>query len=433
MTADTGYFTKLFFLAATACLIATFWRVPAASADSETWILRYDGKGKVVGITNSDGQSGSRTTGSGPSGDGGSTIDGTGREQPAFETGEILVAGPSHEIKLAARQLQLQILDLVELGSLGIAMARYNVPGNMEIKNLLPRIQRIAPSLIADYNHLYYEMAGSQDMARGYMGWPRSTSQCGTGVRIGMIDGSVDAKHQSLKGRKVTVRSFIGDRHNPGSHDHGTAVASILVGSPDWGGLLPGAQLFAANIFYEKQNGSRAASAQALVRALNWLVDQNVQVINLSIAGGDNKVLKRIVDTANGNGIVVIAAAGNGGMKAAPAYPAAYSTTIAVTALNHEAKVYVHANRGEYIDFAMPGVRIWTAVPGGGKYQDGTSFAAPFVTALAAAEIARNGKLDSTRIREILKPAAVDLGSPGKDPVFGYGLIKTPPTCFASL
>ncbi len=433
MTADTGIFSRLLRLAAAACLVSTLLPVPQASADSETWILRYDDKGKVVGVTNSTGSGGGRTAGSGLSGDGGSTIDGSGKEQPAVETGELLVAGSSHEIKLAARQLQLQLLDLVELGSLGIAMGRYSVPGNMDIKDLLARIQRVAPSLIADYNHLYYEMAGVQDMARGYMGWPRSTNQCGAGVRIGMIDGSVDDKHSSLQGRKLTVRSFIGDRHNPGSHDHGTAVASILIGSPDWGGLLPGAELFAANIFYEKQDGSRAASAQALVRALNWLVDEKVQVINLSIAGSDNKVLKRIVDTANGNGIVVIAAAGNGGMKAAPAFPAAYDTTIAVTALNQDAKVYVHANRGDYIDFAMPGVRLWTAVPGGGKYQDGTSFAAPFVTALAAAEIARSGKVDSARIREILKPTAVDLGSPGKDPVFGYGLIKTPPACFASL
>jgi subtilisin family serine protease len=433
MIVDTGFLKSVLLNATLACLLGSMAAVTSSWADSEVWILRYDDKGKVVGVSRSDGSSGGKHSGVSRGGATESTIDGARRAQPAFEPGEVLVAGPTHEIKLAARQLQLDLLDLVELGTLGIAMGRYNVPGNIEIKDLLNRIQRVAPSLIADHNHLYYEMAGSQDMARGYMGWPRSTNQCGAGVSIGMIDGAVDAKHPSLRGRKVSVRSFIGSRHNPGSHDHGTAVASILVGNPDWGGLLPGAQLYAANIFYEKQNGSRAASAQALVRALNWLVEKQVQVINLSIAGRDNKVLKRIVDTANRHGIVVIAAAGNGGKKAAPAFPAAYETTIAVTALNHDAKVYVHANRGEYIDFAMPGVRLWTAVPGGGRYQDGTSFAAPFVTAVAAGEISRNGRIDSLRLREILRPTAVDLGSPGKDPVFGYGLIKTPPTCFASL
>ena len=109
MTADTGIFSRLLRLAAAACLVGALWQVPQASADSETWILRYDEKGKVVGISKSEGNSGGRKSGAGLSGDGGSTIDGSGKEQPAFETGELLVAGSSHEIKLAAQQLQLQL------------------------------------------------------------------------------------------------------------------------------------------------------------------------------------------------------------------------------------------------------------------------------------------------------------------------------------
>lgn len=424
-------FSSTYGIAGLALALATAWGtgyVSPSIAASEITIQKYGKNGQVIGSDRS-GVNGSYKRNSGGA-DGSSASSVTSGDR--YEPREVIVTGFAHEIKTAARKLQMRLLDLYELKQFDLSVGRLSVPRGLSELDAIQKVQRIAPTLIADFNHLYSESVGkSSDTARAIMGWPRSTNQCGGGTIIGMIDGSVDAKHSALKGRKVTAKSFIGNRHDPGSHDHGTAVAAILVGGPDWGGLLPGAKLYAANIFYEKQNGARAASARALIRALNWLVQERVQVINLSIAGPDNKVLRKVVGAAKSRGVVMIAAAGNGGSNAKPAFPGAYDETIAVTALDKKAAVYRAANQGDYIDFAMPGVRVWTAVPGGGKYQDGTSFAAPFVTALAAAEIASGAPKDPAGLRSHLLGSTVDLGAPGKDPVFGNGLIKTPPRCFA--
>lgn len=389
-------------------------------AASEIRIQRYDKDGNVVGVD--------RARNSVPTGAQAGKSDG---QDNGIEPDSILAAGPAHQIKTAARALGLSVTGIDTLSALDLTVAGLKVPRGQTADDVLAAIQKHAPGLTSDYNHLFVEAVGKTDTPRGFMGWPRSTAQCGTGARIGMIDGSVDAAHPAFEGRDLVAISFIGNRHDPGSHDHGTAVASILIGGPDWGGILPGARLYAANIFYEKKSGKRAASARALTKALNWLLDSDVQVINLSISGPDNAVIRKIVEAAARRSIVMVAAAGNGGRKAAPAYPAAYDETIAVTALNHDAKIYTAANQGPYIDFAMPGVRVWAAVPGGGRYQNGTSFAAPFVTALAAAEMANGAEGSPASLRKLLIPNTVDLGQPGKDSIFGHGFIKQPPRCFA--
>ena len=130
--------------------------------------------------------------------------------------------------------------------------------------------------------------------------------------------------------------------------------------------------------------------------------------------------------------MVVVAAAGNGGPEAPPAFPASEPSVIGVTALDSRSQSYAAANRGDYVDFAAPGVRIWTpGVDPAGSYVSGTSFATPYVTAAIGALIARGGIADPDRITTILAATAIDLGSPGKDPVFGWGLIQSANPCVA--
>jgi subtilisin family serine protease len=126
--------------------------------------------------------------------------------------------------------------------------------------------------------------------------------------------------------------------------------------------------------------------------------------------------------------LIMIAAAGNWGVEK-PAYPAAFKDVIAITAVADKMKIYRKANRGDYIDFAAPGVRLWTAVPGGGKYQTGTSFASPYIAALAGLAIANGIKSDPGSLRSVFKKNVVDLGAPGKDKTFGYGYVHLNQKC----
>jgi hypothetical protein len=101
--------------------------------------------------------------------------------------------------------------------------------------------------------------------------------------------------------------------------------------------------------------------------------------------------------------------------------------------LDSRSRPYAAANRGDYIDFAAPGVRIWTprADPAG-SYDTGTSFAAPYVTAAIGAFMGREGAVDPAGVTTKLAAAAIDLGAPGRDPVFGWGLIQAANPCVDS-
>ena len=117
----------------------------------------------------------------------------------------------------------------------------------------------------------------------------------------------------------------------------------------------------------------------------------------------------------------LVAAAGTGGRNAPPAYPAAHERVLGVTAVSADRRVYWRANQGDYIDYALPGVNVWTADPaGGGRARSGTSYAVPYMVALASQTLAQR-----VASRDVLLDGQLgglaDLGDPGRDPVFGYG------------
>ena len=107
------------------------------------------------------------------------------------------------------------------------------------------------------------------------------------------------------------------------------------------------------------------ASTVSLVRALDWLLSSEVDAINLSLAGPPNRLLEVALTRISEQGVMVLAAAGNGGPMARPQYPAAYTSVVAVTAVDQRGRAFRLANRGDYLDLAAPGVNLRHAVAGG--------------------------------------------------------------------
>ena len=134
------------------------------------------------------------------------------------------------------------------------------------------------------------------------------------------------------------------------------------------------------------------------------------------------RLIERGIAAAAAKGIVMVAAAGNAGPKSPPLYPAANANVIAVSATDAQDKLFAASNRGGHIAVAAPGVDIFLPAPDE-KYQmtSGTSFSAAYVSGLAALMLERNPALKPGEVRAILMKTARDLGSPGRDDLFGAG------------
>ncbi len=392
------------------------------SPEADVRILEYDKDGRPTGVRRFNAENGEKAPGS----------DVLVLPENRYEDGELLVVNPPPRFERPARRLGFAVIETVQLPQLSLEVFRLRTPPGLGVPEAITLLRRRFPGSIIDANHLYEPQRGAQfaaSDARGLIGWAKATADCGKGVRLGMIDASVDVGHPALAGQRIRYRSFHKSRRKPGPADHGTAIAAMLIGKPSWGGLLPGAELRAGNIFEVNEAGQVVGNAVGLLKAIDWLAKERVHVINLSVAGADNKVMRIAFKRAQKKNLVMVAAAGNWGSADRPAYPAAYKHVIAVTAFGKKWVIYFKANRGPYIDFAAPGVRVWTAVPGGGRFQSGTSFATPYIAVLMALEIVRSPGRSSYTLRRFLRKYAVDLGAPGRDDVFGWGFVDMQPDC----
>ncbi len=195
-----------------------------------------------------------------------------------------------------------------------------------------------------------------------------------------MIDGGV-AAHPSLRNAAIEQRGFAAQGARPSGH--GTAVASLMVGSDGrFRGAATGSPLLVADVY---GGDPTAGSAVTIARAFGWLTSRGVRVINVSLVGPANPVLARAIAAASARGVLVVAAVGNDGPAAPAAYPASYSGVIAVTAVDSRGRALPEAGKALHLDFAAPGAEMAAALPGS-RYASvrGTSFAAPFVTARLA-------------------------------------------------
>jgi hypothetical protein len=269
---------------------------------------------------------------------------------------------------------------------------------------------------------------------RELVNWRMQLAGCSRRVKVGIVDTAVDTSHPALQQMRWQAGSFGQGGVANARNWHGTGVAALLAGSPSspTPGLIPEAQFLIADIFSPGQDGLPEGDTFSLLRALDWLRALGVNVVNLSISGARDEAVEPALKALTARGVVFIAAAGNDGPDGAPSYPAAYPEVIAVTAVNKNLYSYARATRGSYVDIAAPGVDIWTALPDGRMgYRTGTSFAVPFVTSAVSAIYATTPAKTKAAILHRLKYK--DLGPPGRDPIYGRGLVLAPEACQPSL
>ena len=214
-------------------------------------------------------------------------------------------------------------------------------------------------------------------------------------------------------------------------HGHGTSVTGIIaaqtsngVGVASTTGNFP-IDVLALRIMDEKGR----AKVSHIVEAIQHAIQTRVNVINLSLGGASPSTAeRRAIQQATNAGILVITSGGNDALKGNPLnYPAAYPETIAVAATNNVRHRAPFSNYHPYVTFAAPGVQLLTTSSrtiNQYDYVSGTSFATPIVSGTVAMMQAVAPSLSEQNIIALLQRTAVDLGEPGRDSSFGYGLIQ---------
>jgi minor extracellular protease Epr len=323
-------------------------------------------------------------------------------------------------------RLSIEVIERSEFESLGVILLRFRVP---EVYDSLSAMEQILPQHLVEKlsrNYVYQTQSKSpvinhQDNNR-QTELSLSSHVCKNEVKIGIIDTAVEIEHDAFRRAKIVQKNFIGDDFEQ-PKAHGTAVAGILVGETSQSKpLLPNARLYAASIFYPRNQFSQGATLMRLIDALDWQVKQGVSVINMSLTGPPNLILHQVIKKVHSKGVSIIAAVGNDGPAATPLYPAAYSEVIAVTAVNKNAAIYRWANQGPHVDYAAFGVSVPTVrALGQAGRESGTSMATAVVSAMAGCQLTQG--VTQQALRQKLNKLSNDLGDKGHDPVFGHGLL----------
>ncbi|MEH0843375.1 type VII secretion-associated serine protease mycosin [Micromonospora sp. CPCC 205711] len=258
----------------------------------------------------------------------------------------------------------------------------------------------------------------------------------GERVTVAVIDSGVSPDHPLLAGQVAEGRDFNGLPAMKGRCDlagHGTVVAGIIAGREGTGapynGIAPAARILPVRVLPDAKESTDRELPVQIGQAIRWAVDQDVQVINLSLATFNRPELAEAVDYALAKGVVVVAAAGNRDQEGSdrPRYPAAYPGVIAVAGVDVQGGHVGSSVSGDYVDVAAPGLDIVGPAPSGSGYlaepQGGTSFAAAYVSGVVA--LLRSARPDLTPEQVAYRiTRTADNPPEGRNSEVGYGVVN---------
>lgn len=254
-------------------------------------------------------------------------------------------------------------------------------------------------------------------------------------VLVAVVDTGVDLTHPDMKEHLVKGYNVIKPEADPEDDvGHGTHVAGVISAIVNnhlgIAGMTPTSRVLPVKVLDETGAGSTYAVALGII----WATDHGAKVINMSLGNyATSNFLHDAIRYAYDHDVVLIAASGNDNTNR-PSYPAYYPEVFAVSASDSSNQRASFSNYGEYIDVAAPGVNIPSTYL---KHQyvslSGTSMASPHVSALAALIRATNPNLRNTEVMDIMRKTAQDIGEPGTDLDFGYGLINVPKAVEAAI
>ena len=273
-------------------------------------------------------------------------------------------------------------------------------------------------NLHPQWNHNMMNIA--QAWADGYTG---------AGVSIAVLDTGFFIQHpdSSMSGGYSV---FADDPWSNDHSGHGTHIAGIISAQrgSTYQGIAPDAEVFGIKIYHEdyvNEDGDVSTDVKSVIKGIQYAIDLDMDIIVISSGLSQNDAeLYEIIKTAHDQGIMIIAASGNG--KSSVNYPAHYDEVIAVTAVDEELNPALDIIYGKENEFSAPGVNIGgLSIPDSSYsypyiFMSGSSQAAPHAAGLAAILMQKYGTRGE-EIRKIMQNQALDIGDPG---LFGHGLLQ---------
>lgn len=268
----------------------------------------------------------------------------------------------------------------------------------------------------------------------------------GEGIDVAIIDTGVDYTHKDLIDRfNLDLKGYDFVNNDPDPMDdngHGTHCAGIIAASDNELGIIgvaPKARLYALKVLNRYSYGYESD----VVAAIEWCINHSVEIISMSL--GANTYLPSLheaCDEAYNHNILLFAAAGNDGYSGSVEdtvdYPAKFESVIAVGATDISNKravwgYHTASSTGPALELMAPGDGIYSTYLGGGyETMSGTSMACPHAAGVAALIWSMNRNLTNVEVRLRLQETALDLGKPGRDWEYGYGLVDAEAAAYPS-
>lgn len=260
----------------------------------------------------------------------------------------------------------------------------------------------------------------------------------GRGVKVGVLDSGIDTEHRDLNvaGGICTYEAFCSSGV-PYDDDegHGTHVAGIIAALANGTGVVgvaPNVELYSIKALSEFGSGTTTS----IVKGIEWAIANDLDILNLSITSDENEpAIANALKVAYDKGMLLVGAAGNKGVAetSTVTYPAKYEQVIAVGAVTEKNTKLLESSVGSEVEFTAPGEKIFSTYPMEWDFMDdkadgystltGTSMAAPHVTGLLALYKERFPTLTNKELRTLLVGTVTDLGTAGRDRLYGHGLV----------
>jgi thermitase len=251
------------------------------------------------------------------------------------------------------------------------------------------------------------------------------------GVPVGIVDTGIDATHEDLVGRVAAcgaaAQATVTEGECADGQGHGTHVAGTI-GAIAGNGVGVAGVAFDAPLIVCRALGADGSGTIADVAAcMRWVHDKGAKVISMSLGGPATQTLAEAAKSAYARGSragsLIVAAAGNDG-DSTISYPAGLPQVVSVAAIGPDDVVAPFSNENADVEVAAAGVDVLSAKLGGGYVREsGTSMATPHVAGAASLLWSADPTASASTIRGRLDAAVDDLGAPGRDRAYGFGVV----------